>query len=212
MQKIGPYTVTELIGEGGTSSVWKGFHTVSNLAVAIKIISKEYLKSETKVTRFTREIELLKSMEHPLIVDFYQHIEDEKNHYLIMEYLPNGSLDKYIKDNGPLSEQTTMKYFVQLFSVLSYLHKTVHIMHRDLKAENILLDSNYNIRIIDFGLSKQFEDESSVFRTLCGTSCMYFLHFIMILSFLLISCESTTKYQLIAFLLIQILFNDNKEM
>ena len=175
MQKIGPYTITELIGRGGSSSLWKGFHTVSKLTVAIKIISKDNLQSESKITRFMREISLLKKTEHPLIVDFYQHIEDDSNHYLILEYLPNGSLANYIQENGPLSEQTTLKYFMQIYSVLKYLHKTVHIVHRDLKAENILLDSNYNIRIIDFGLSKQFEDDSSVFRTLCGSTCMYFI-------------------------------------
>ena len=174
MNTIGPYTMVQMIGTGASSTVWKATQNRSNFTVAIKVIPKENLSSPSKITRFTREIELLKRAEHPLIVDFYQHIEDEENHYVVMEYIPNGSLADYIQSNGPLTEQMTKRIFVQIFMVLSYLHQTVHIVHRDLKAENILLDKNMNIRIIDFGLSKSFEKDTAIFNTLCGSTCMYF--------------------------------------
>lgn len=177
LKHVGPYTLLEEVGSGSTCTVWKAKHTVTQLIVAIKIIPKTKLSTPNKITRFIREIELLKKAEHPLIVEFYQHIEDEENHYLVMEYISNGSLASHIHETGPLSEQLSKKIFVQLFSVLEYLHKKLHIIHRDLKAENILLDEHLNIRVIDFGLSKEFSEDHEQFNSICGSKCTYFLDF-----------------------------------
>jgi serine/threonine protein kinase len=171
--EVGPYTLFEEIGEGSTSSVRRAIHTKSHIAVAIKIISKRTISTPNKHTRFIREIELLKKTEHPLIIEFYQHFEDEENHYLVMEYMPNGNLASFINENGALSLQLTKRMFTQIFSVLEYLHKKLRVAHRDLKAENILLDENFNIRVIDFGLSKGFSGENDQFNTKCGSKCMY---------------------------------------
>lgn len=172
---LGNYQFLEHIGRGGMALVWKGIHIPSKLIVAIKIIPKSHLETSKKEMRFRREVELMKQMDHPLIVQLYQTLEDENNHYLIMEYLPNGNLDDYIKSRGPLPESMIGRLFSQIYSVLFYLHKTVKVSHRDLKAENILFDQNYNIRVIDFGLSTTFVDENTEFFTRCGSQCMYFL-------------------------------------
>jgi serine/threonine protein kinase len=86
-----------------------------------------------------------------------------------MEYCPNGNLSDLIKKYNKLDENTAMHIILQLLSALIYLHLTKHILHRDLKTKNIMFDQHYNIRLIDFGFSKQFEPENTVLHTNCGT-------------------------------------------
>ncbi|EAY03698.1 CAMK family protein kinase [Trichomonas vaginalis G3] len=166
---IGKYTIGEKIGSGAFSSVFKGTHMLTKIDVAIKVISKKSFTDQKFITRFMREVNLLKQMNHPMINELYDLYEDEKYHYLIMEYSPNGDLLSFINKNGKLIEPIARRYFTQLFSVLEYLHKERKVAHRDLKAENILLDRYFNLRIIDFGLSNCFTDENNVFETKCGS-------------------------------------------
>lgn len=86
-----------------------------------------------------------------------------------MEYVDNGNMLDFVNTNGELSEDHARHYFCQLISVLEYLHQRKQICHRDLKAENVLLDLNYNIRLIDFGLSNIFSEEDPFLKTACGS-------------------------------------------
>jgi serine/threonine protein kinase len=86
-----------------------------------------------------------------------------------MEYVPNGTLHDFISKKKNIGENETKRLFLQLIAVLGYLHNDKHVIHRDLKSKNILLDKNFNIRVIDFGFSKQFKSENDLFRTICGS-------------------------------------------
>jgi serine/threonine protein kinase len=86
-----------------------------------------------------------------------------------MEYAECGSLSGFIAENGAFSEAQARFYFSQLVAVLEYLHCELCVVHRDLKAENVLLDRNNNIRVIDFGLSKQFSATHPLLNTACGS-------------------------------------------
>ncbi|OHS98337.1 CAMK family protein kinase [Tritrichomonas foetus] len=96
-------------------------------------------------------------------------MEDEKYFFIVMEYLENGTLLEYVNKNGPLSEDSASRVFSQLISVLDYLHNTMNIIHRDIKAENIMFDKNMNIRIIDFGFSKILSSNMQIVTTSCGS-------------------------------------------
>jgi len=107
-------------------------------------------------------------MDHPFIATLYEVFEDAQAFYLVMELVENGSLLDYI--NARQVEQTEIRrLFYQLVCVLDHLHREAHVIHRDIKAENILLDRNLNIRIVDFGLSKSFTQSRPYLDSQCGS-------------------------------------------
>ncbi|KAI5539664.1 protein serine/threonine kinase protein [Trichomonas vaginalis G3] len=163
------YEFIKPLGEGSFGSVWLANNTALNYQVAIKVLPKALFTDTISITRLQREINLQKNMDHPFIAKLFHHIEDPENHYLVMEYVENGNLLDYVNENGRLNDEQARKYFLQLISVLDYLHNKLHIAHRDLKAENILLDKNRNIKVIDFGLSRQFTDADPQLQTACGS-------------------------------------------
>lgn len=167
--QIGNYIIISKLGSGSFASVWLAQHTITGFKVAIKIIYKSSLTSEEAVTRFNRECALLKQMDHPFISDLFEIIEDPENYYLIMEYVDHGNMLNYVNTNGRLSEDRARHYFCQLVSALDYLHNEKFVAHRDLKAENVLLDVHDNIRLIDFGLSNVFSKDSPELKTACGS-------------------------------------------
>lgn len=167
--EIGPFIFIEKLGQGAHGVVYRGEHKDTKLQVAIKCVSKLLLSTSQQQTRLMREISLLKKINHPMIVQLFNVYEDENYHYLIMEYVENGNLYEFVSSQGNLREPVARRYFLQLLSVLDYLHNNKHIAHRDLKLENILLDRYYNIRVVDFGLSNCFTEDSPLLNTSCGT-------------------------------------------
>lgn len=161
------------IGSGSFSSVNLGHHKITGTPVALKMFNKINLIKDDDKMRFYREVELIKSFHHPFVAEFYELIEDETYFYLVMEYAENGNMLNYVNTNGNLDENTARHYFSQLVSVLDYLHDIKKVAHRDLKAENVLLDRYNNIRIIDFGLSNVFSQQNPYLKTQCGSPGMY---------------------------------------
>jgi serine/threonine protein kinase len=111
----------------------------------------------------------MKIMDHPFIAALFGVLDDEENFYLAIELVENGNLLDYINANKGLTEQQASRIFAQLASVLDYLHREKRVVHRDLKAENVLLDTNYNIRVVDFGLSRAFTKGNPFLQTTCGS-------------------------------------------
>ncbi|OHT04166.1 hypothetical protein TRFO_06501 [Tritrichomonas foetus] len=173
-QSIHGFHIVKKLGEGSYASVWLGQHPITNCLVAIKSISKERINDAIKITRFQRELSLMKSLDHPLIASLFFYDQDDHYHYLGIEYASKGDLQNYVNSHGKIIEPIARKYFVQLISVLEYLHKEKRIINRDLKAENILLDDNLNIRVVDFGLSNSFQGDNPKFSTMCGSPGMFF--------------------------------------
>lgn len=155
------------IGDGGFSKVFYANHKASGQKVAIKMISKYNHNEDGKqMERIRHEIEILKTAKHPFISELYEVIETDNFAYIIMEYLQNGTLLNCINENGPFSEEDASTIFAQLNIVLQYLQTTMKVVHRDIKAENIIFDTHYNIRLIDFGLAVQ---DQSIMKTQCGS-------------------------------------------
>ena len=166
---IGNYKLTQFIGSGSFATVWLGEHNITGSKVAVKVICKSNINSAQNINRFKREINLLKQIDHPFIVQLFDVIEDDEAFYLITEYVEKGSLFSKINNEGILSEDVARRYFCQLLSALNYLHNEKFIAHRDLKPENILIDKHDNIRLIDFGLSNNFSTTSPNLNTSCGS-------------------------------------------
>ena len=167
--KIKHYVFIKQIGAGAFASVWLAEHDTTKLRVAIKTISKSSITSKSSLTRFQREVSLLKNLNHPFISKFYEILEDSNYYFIVMEYVENGNMLDFINKYGRITESQARRYFSQILCVLEYLHKEKFIAHRDLKAENVLLDKYFNVRVIDFGLSNVFTKENPKLSTACGS-------------------------------------------
>lgn len=168
-QSVGSYVIIDTIGSGAFATVYRAQHRLTMCIVALKSIAKKKLRNQAEFQLLQREVNLMKGMDHPFIASFFEVLEDEKNFYLVIELVENGNLLDYINQNRGLSEQQARRIFYQLVTVLDYLHNEKRVVHRDLKAENVLLDRNYNIRLVDFGLSKAFTKNDPFLQTTCGS-------------------------------------------
>jgi MAP/microtubule affinity-regulating kinase len=104
----------------------------------------------------------MKLLNHPNIVKLYEVIETNNTLYLVMEYINNGEVFEYLVKNGRMKENVARQKFRQIVSAVQYLHSK-NIIHRDLKAENLLLDSNLDVKIVDFGFSNMFVEGTTLF-------------------------------------------------
>uniref|UniRef100_A0A672G2H5 non-specific serine/threonine protein kinase n=1 Tax=Salarias fasciatus TaxID=181472 RepID=A0A672G2H5_SALFA len=114
-----------------------------------------------------REVRIMKLLNHPNIVKLFEVIETEKTLYLVMEYASGGEVFDYLVAHGRMKEKEARAKFRQIVSAVQYCHQR-RIVHRDLKAENLLLDADMNIKIADFGFSNEFTVGSKL-DTFCGS-------------------------------------------
>ncbi|ROT64828.1 putative serine/threonine-protein kinase MARK2 [Penaeus vannamei] len=136
------------------------------LRVAIKIIDKTQLNPGS-LQKLFREVRIMKILDHPNIVKLFQVIETERTLYLVMEYASGGEVFDYLVFHGRMKEKEARAKFRQIVSAVQYCHQK-KIIHRDLKAENLLLDSEMVIKIADFGFSNEFTPGNKL-DTFCGS-------------------------------------------
>lgn len=166
---IANYIVSKELGSGAFATVYAAQERQSLTRVAIKAVSKQKMKSKAEFELLQREVALMRSIDHPFVISFFEVMEDPQFFYIAMEMVPNGNLLNYINRKRGLKEDEACRIFCQIVSVLDYLHNEKKIAHRDLKCENVLLDKNMNIRIADFGLSKSFDASNPFLETTCGS-------------------------------------------
>ncbi|XP_064542512.1 serine/threonine-protein kinase MARK2 isoform X19 [Drosophila montana] len=165
-EHIGKYKLIKTIGKGNFAKVKLAKHLPTGKEVAIKIIDKTQLNPGS-LQKLFREVRIMKMLDHPNIVKLFQVIETEKTLYLIMEYASGGEVFDYLVLHGRMKEKEARVKFRQIVSAVQYCHQK-RIIHRDLKAENLLLDSELNIKIADFGFSNEFTPGSKL-DTFCGS-------------------------------------------
>lgn len=165
---INDYVIKKKIGIGGFGIVFQAINMQTQQKVALKFIPKNNFLDVTDVHRVFIEIQTLRGLINDNIIKMYD-VNHFQNHVcLIMEYAINGDLKNYIlKKNGFLEENEARTFFVQIVKGVYYCHSK-HIVHRDLKLENILLDENMVCKIADFGLS-DFVNVDQNIKTEAGT-------------------------------------------
>uniref|UniRef100_A0A671DTN1 MAP/microtubule affinity-regulating kinase 3 n=1 Tax=Rhinolophus ferrumequinum TaxID=59479 RepID=A0A671DTN1_RHIFE len=163
---IGNYRLLKTIGKGNFAKVKLARHILTGREVAIKIIDKTQL-NPTSLQKLFREVRIMKILNHPNIVKLFEVIETDKTLYLIMEYASGGEVFDYLVAHGRMKEKEARAKFRQIVSAVQYCHQK-RIVHRDLKAENLLLDADMNIKIADFGFSNEFTVGGKL-DTFCGS-------------------------------------------
>ncbi|XP_077611494.1 serine/threonine-protein kinase SIK1 [Crocuta crocuta] len=164
--RVGFYDVERTLGKGNFAVVKLARHRVTKTQVAIKIIDKTRLDS-SNLEKIYREVQIMKLLNHPHIIKLYQVMETKDMLYIVTEFAKNGEMFDYLTSNGHLSENEARKKFWQILSAVEYCHSH-HIVHRDLKTENLLLDGSMDIKLADFGFGN-FYKSGEPLSTWCGS-------------------------------------------
>jgi len=158
--KITDYLIGEQIGQGAYSIVKEAVYLPKNKQVALKIYDKQKFDEPRKKRRLLQEIDIMNKLNHKNIIKLYEVVETQNHYYLVLELVKGKSLHQLIrgKDAKKLSENEVKNYFKQIISAIKYCH-SMNISHRDIKLENILLDTTNQIKIIDFGFSMKSSEK-----------------------------------------------------
>lgn len=140
----------------------------SHRPIAIKCIPKSRIADPKVKEKLISEVDIHKSLHHPNVVEFRGVFQDDNYVYILLELCSNGTVLDQLRKRTPFSEDEAAKWAKQILQGLVYLHENM-VIHRDLKLQNFLLDEDWNLKIADFGLSAQLEDEDDKRMTVCGT-------------------------------------------
>ncbi|KAJ4344815.1 uncharacterized protein N0V89_012559 [Didymosphaeria variabile] len=164
LKNVGNYTLGRLIGKGSFGKVYLASHKLTN---GSKVVLKSAKKDDANLAR---EIHHHRQFIHPHIARLYEVIVTESLVWLVLEYCPGDELYNYLLAHGALEPAKVQKIFTQLVGAVSYVHNK-SCVHRDLKLENILLDKYENVKLVDFGFTREYEGKSNYLQTWCGTVC-----------------------------------------
>lgn len=164
LKSVGNYTLGRLIGKGSFGKVYLASHKLIN---GSKVVLKSAKKDDSNLAR---EIHHHRQFVHPHIARLYEVIVTETMVWLVLEYCPGDELYNYLLRHGKLPVDKVQKTFAQLVGAVSYVHMQ-SCVHRDLKLENILLDKHENVKLVDFGFTREYEGKSNYLQTFCGTIC-----------------------------------------
>lgn len=158
-RRLGKYEITELLGQGGMATVYKGYQADMDRFVAVKVLPPHPGQDHQFMDRFRLEARTIAQLQHPHILPVHDYGNEGGILYLVMAYVGGGSLKELI-DQGPLSLQETEKTLRQVASAVDYAHRR-NVVHRDIKPDNILLDHEGNAILSDFGIVKILEGDTS---------------------------------------------------
>ena len=155
--KLSDFTIVKDLGEGHFGSVRLVTSKLTKKLYAMKEINSSRYKTEKQRQVVMKEIKLLENLHHPHVITYFNSFKEKDKFYIIIEYINGGSLEDLLIENiqkkKMISEKTIWDLLIQALSGLSYLHETRKIIHRDIKPDNLLLDSEGHLKISDFGVS-----------------------------------------------------------
>lgn len=141
-----------MIGGGGMANVYLAHDMILDRDVAVKVLRLDFSDDEEFIRRFHREAQSATSLAHPNIVNIYDVGEEDSIYYIVMEYVAGQTLKQYIQQHSPVRVETALDILQQLTSAIAHAHQN-HIVHRDIKPHNILIDPDGNVKITDFGIA-----------------------------------------------------------
>ncbi|VDO73180.1 unnamed protein product [Haemonchus placei] len=166
-KRIGFYRLGKELGAGNFSKVKLGIHVLTKEKVAVKIMDRT--KMDTKAQRLLeREIKAMERMHHPNIIRLFECVETLTRTHLVLEYAGGGELYAYVHERGKLSEHEAKPLFAQIVAAVSHMHKN-NLVHRDIKAENIMFSAPGVVKLVDFGFSCMLPSAAEQLKTFCGS-------------------------------------------
>lgn len=153
---LGPYQILDEIGRGGMADVYRAVQPSIGRQVAVKVLPAHLLQDHTFVERFAREVQVIAKLQHPHILPVYDFGEDNGLYYIVMAYMPGGTLSERIRREGGLHLDEVARLTEQIAGGLDFAHEK-GIIHRDFKPSNVLLDEKGNVYLADFGIAKMTE-------------------------------------------------------
>ena len=157
--RIGPYTVTAPLGEGGMGVVFRAHDSKLQRDVALKLLPDHFADDPERLARFQREAQVLAALNHPNIAQIYGLEESSSTRCIVMELVEGQTLQERLK-RGPIPLEEALPIAAQIATALEAAHER-GIVHRDLKPANIKLTPAGRVKVLDFGLAKAFQQEQS---------------------------------------------------
>ena len=155
----GRYLLGEVIGKGGMAVVYKAYDFRSGRTVAVKVLREQYNQDREFVRRFQQEAEAASAVSHENLIDIYDVGEQNGARFIVMEYVDGMTLKSLIQEHGALDNYTAITIARQICTALQIAHDA-HIIHRDIKSENILLDRKGIAKLADFGIAKTSDTQT----------------------------------------------------
>ena len=145
-RKIGPFELEDQLGAGGMGVVYRAKYTKTGQYVALKLLPPGMEEDPKLVARFARELEILKKLKHPHVVQCYGGGRLGNQRFYVMEIVDGGTLSELLREKGKLSWERVIEYGLQICAALDHAHEN-GVVHRDLKPANLMLDKNCKIKL-----------------------------------------------------------------
>ncbi len=159
--RLKQYKLLGQIGKGGMSHVYLAEHTVMERRVALKVLPRQRVKDRSYLARFRLEARAAARLDDPNIVRVYDIDSEGDTHYIVMEYVDGRDLHQTVTQDGPLKFEVAADYIAQVANGLEHAHQ-MGLVHRDIKPANCLLDAHKTVKLLDMGLAKLTDDETSL--------------------------------------------------
>ncbi|MCH5187332.1 MAG: Stk1 family PASTA domain-containing Ser/Thr kinase [Oscillospiraceae bacterium] len=167
------YEILEKVGSGGMANVYKAKDRMLNRFVAVKVLHSEFKEDEEFIRRFNIESQAAASLSHQNIVQIYDVGEEEGIQYIVMEFLSGQTLKEYIKSKeGGLYRREALDYSMQICRALEHAHLK-HIIHRDIKPQNIMITTEGILKVMDFGIARAANNNTTKMNSTAIGSAHY---------------------------------------
>src|SRR6201996_3351400 len=154
----GRYRLEARIGSGGMSTVYRAVDGTLQRQVAIKLMNREITSDSDQLERFRREARAVAQLNHPHVVGVIDAGEDEGRPYIVFEYVEGETLKERIRRHGRLEISEAVAYAIEIARALGAAHAQ-HIVHRDVKPQNVLVDEEGSAKVTDFGIARTLEED-----------------------------------------------------
>lgn len=156
-RRLGKYKILDKIGHGGMGSVYKGYDSVLDRMVAIKVLASHLVREEEFIERFMREARAAARLAHPNLVTIYDVGQEGETYYFVMEYLEGESLTQFIQKQGALPPEKALSFLHPLAEALDYAHEQ-GLVHRDVKPSNVVVGTTRRATLTDFGIARATQE------------------------------------------------------
>jgi len=169
--QIGGYVMEKMLGVGGMGEVWLAHQTAMSRKVALKLLSPSLTKNSEFVDQFMREVKMTGRLEHPNVITAFDAGVDHGLYYLAIAFVDGEELEDKLEREGRLPEKEALKTALAVAKALNYSWQEAHILHRDVKPANIMIEKTGIVKLMDMGISKSVSESSSITQsgTIVGT-------------------------------------------